>query len=67
VDAERGVPFSVRGGTGSQLEDENHGKDPGVPLEAGAVQVQGLIHGIVGIFMVGSGLFPSGCLLITGL
>jgi len=67
VDAERGVPFSVRGGTGSQLEDENHGKDPGVPVGAGAVQVQGLIHGIVGIFMVGLGLFPSGCLLITGL
>jgi len=65
VVAERGVPFSVRGGTGSQLEDEDSGMDPGVPVEAGAVQVQGLIHGIVGIFMVGSGLFPSGCLLIT--
>jgi len=25
VDAERGVPFSVRGGTGSQLEDEDSG------------------------------------------
>jgi len=34
-------------------------------VEAGAVQVQGLIHGIVGIFMVRSGLFTSGCLLIT--
>ena len=67
MDAERGVPFSVRGGTGPQLEDEDSGEDPGVPVEAGAVQVQGLIHGVVGIFMVGSGLFPSGCLLITGL
>ena len=67
MDAERGVPFSVRGETGSQLEDEDSGEDPGVPVEAGAVQVQGLIHGIVGIFMVGSGLFTSGRLLITGL
>ena len=49
------------------MEDEGSGMDPGVPVEAGAVQVQGLIHGIVEIFMVGSGLFPSGCLLITGL
>jgi len=45
VDAERGVPFSVRGGTGPQLEDEDSGEDPGVPMEAGAEQVQGLIHG----------------------
>jgi hypothetical protein len=57
------VPFSVRGGTGSQLEDEDSEEDPGVPVGAGTVQ--GLIHGIVGILMVGVGLFPSGCLLIT--
>ena len=41
MDLERGVPFSVRGGTGFQLEDEDSGMDLGFPWRLGLYRYRG--------------------------